>query len=146
MTTLLVSALFGWCLVAVVRAQDTDGLISEAKRTPVQVGGSWVGSDTQSGADGGSGPMTLDLVQSKRKLTGVFMVTVGGGTPTGPLNGTIEGDAIHATFHTTSGINHPCPAEVAAVVDGNEMTGTFAVHGSKKHCSQSTGTFSLTRR
>jgi hypothetical protein len=115
-------------------------------KQPVQVAGSWSGTDTQSGSDPGSGPMTLDLVQSKQKLTGTFSVTTGKGTPTGSVSGTITGDAIHATFHATGGTNHPCNAEVAAAVDGNAMTGSYVVHGSKKHCASSTGTFNLTKQ
>ncbi len=109
---------------------------------PANVAGAWSGSDTSS--DGG-GPMTMQITQSRKKLRGTFSVTTGDSNPTGTFNGTIKENAIHATFHTTGGTNHHCTAEVVATVDGDQMTGSFIVHGNKHHCNGQ-GQFTLTRQ
>ncbi len=129
-------------------ANDPDGDATKKPPATTQVAGSWSGTDDVN--DGGSGdctgcPMTLDIMQNRSKLSGTFSLGTGDENPSGPFNGTIKGDAIHATFHATIGAKHACTAEVAASVDGNQMTGTFVVHGNKQHCG-GTRTFTLTKQ
>ncbi len=127
-------------------AQDDDSAIDEAKNPPpiTQVAGTWTGTDTnEDGGQGtGSGPMTLILTQSQKKIGGTFSVTTGDETPAGSLVGKITNDTLTLTFHTTSGSKDDCTAAVVATVDGDTMSGTYLVKGNKTHC-QGKGTFDL---
>ncbi|MGO9602143.1 MAG: hypothetical protein ACLQAT_01850 [Candidatus Binataceae bacterium] len=135
--------MFSFVALTPVHAQDLD----EAKKpSPItQVEGSWSGMDTDDDMSGNSnsGPMTLDLNQTKKKVTGSYTFTDAEGEDVGGSEtGSISGDTFTFTFHQSSGSEPHCHGTGVATVDGDTMSGSFVVSHSPKPCGGS-GTFDL---
>ena len=135
------------CLTS-ARAQDADESgTGDANQTPsvAQVTGTWTGTNTNidKGQGNSTGPMTLDLTQTQKKIKGAFSLTTGSETPSGNVTGSISNNRLTLTFHATSGTQHPCTASVLAKVTGDMMEGAYLVNRIGRHC-KGKGTFELT--
>jgi len=90
------------------------GCATGATKAPsVDVTGTWAGDWVGAGAVG-SGPVTMTLQQTGANVTGE--VVAGGGSPfSGPVTGTVSGDALSLSYRGGTG---------EFTVKGSEMTGT----------------------
>jgi hypothetical protein len=83
------------------------------KAPSVDVTGTWAGDWVGAGAVG-SGPVTMTLQQTGANVTGE--VVAGGGSPfSGPVTGTVSGDALSLSYRGGTG---------DFTIKGSEMTGT----------------------
>jgi hypothetical protein len=89
------------------------GCATSATKAPsVDVTGTWAGDWVGAGAVG-SGPVTLTLQQTGANVTGEAVA--GGGSPfSGPVTGTVSGNALSLSYRGGTG---------EFTVSGNEMTG-----------------------
>jgi len=89
------------------------GCATSATKAPsVDVTGTWAGDWVGAGAVG-SGPVTLTLQQTGANVTGEAVA--GGGSPfSGPVTGTVSGNALSLSYRGGTG---------EFTVNGNEMTG-----------------------
>jgi len=83
------------------------------KPPSVDVTGTWAGDWVGAGAVG-SGPVTMTLQQTGANVTGE--VVAGGGSPfSGPVTGTVSGDALSLSYRGGTG---------EFTIKGNEMSGS----------------------
>src|SRR5262245_33705447 len=90
------------------------GCATSATKAPsVDVTGTWAGDWVGAGAVG-SGPVTMTLQQTGANVTGE--IVAGGGSPfSGPVTGTVSGDALSFSYRGGTG---------EFTIQGNEMSGS----------------------
>ena len=127
---------------ALVHAQSDEAAVPQAKASPVDLIGTWTGTNNTCNAC----TMELDITkQNGVGFHGTFSLETDGETPGGKLNGKFKDNAIVMTLHATMGTKHTCTAKATATLtDPNTMTGSFTVVNNA-HCNGS-GMFDLTRQ
>ena len=96
---------------------------SPTSPTVISVAGTWVGSNTNSLAPG-SRPAQATFAQSGTNLSGTWSATTPGGPDSGPLSGSIAGNALSVSFVSAVPVG-ACHYAVTATVSGNQITGTW---------------------
>jgi hypothetical protein len=89
----------------------------------------------------GTGTLTATLVQNDSTVTGTFQTSFPLGNGGGSVSGTRSDDALTLTITPPQPI--ACPLNVTAIIDGDEIQGTYVAF----NCAVAeTGSFTLTRQ